>query len=72
MTSSHEEEEPFEYFKELEAKSIGNLLTFIITFFFPEVIIELRCDVYINNLDDLEDFDLFRNGWGMELEGDEG
>ncbi|KAJ6418002.1 hypothetical protein OIU84_001399 [Salix udensis] len=71
ITSSHEEEEPFESLEELEAKTIGNLLP-------PEdnlfsgVTTELGRDAQINNLDDLEDFDLFSSGGGMELEREGG
>ncbi|XP_061956371.1 protein MEI2-like 1 isoform X1 [Populus nigra] len=71
ITSSNEEEEPFESLEELEAKTIGNLLP-------PEdnmfsgVTTELGHDSQNNNLDGLEDFDLFSSGGGMELEGEGG
>ena len=71
ITSSNGEEEPFESLEELEAKTIGNLLP-------PEdnmfsgVTTELGHDAQNNNLDDLEDFDLFSSGGGMELEGEGG
>ncbi|KAF9671782.1 hypothetical protein SADUNF_Sadunf12G0084400 [Salix dunnii] len=71
ITSSHEEEEPFESLEELEAKTIGNLLP-------PEdnlfsgVTTELGRDAQINNVDDLDDFDLFSSGGGMELEREGG
>ncbi|CAK7336829.1 unnamed protein product [Dovyalis caffra] len=71
ITSSHEEEEPFESLEELEAKTIGNLLPPDDNLF-SGVTTELGLDAQINNLDDLEDFDLFSSGGGMELEGDVG
>ncbi|XP_061952311.1 protein MEI2-like 1 isoform X1 [Populus nigra] len=69
ITSSHEEEEPFESLEELEAKTIGNLLPTEDNLF-SGVTTEFGRDAQINNLDDLEDFDLFGSGGGMELEGD--
>ncbi|KAJ6410517.1 hypothetical protein OIU84_007293 [Salix udensis] len=69
ITSSHEEEEPFESLEELEAKTIGNLLPTEDNLF-SGVTTESGRGAQINNLDDMEDFDLFSSGGGMELEGD--
>ncbi|KAJ6761033.1 RNA RECOGNITION MOTIF-CONTAINING [Salix purpurea] len=69
ITSSHEEEEPFESLEELEAKTIGNLLPTEDNLF-SGVTIESGRGAQINNLDDMEDFDVFSSGGGMELEGD--
>ncbi|KAG5230410.1 protein MEI [Salix suchowensis] len=69
ITSSHEEEEPFESLEELEAKTIGNLLPTEDNLF-SGVTTESGRGAQINNLDDMEDFDVFSSGGGMELEGD--
>ncbi|KAL5717326.1 hypothetical protein ACHQM5_010350 [Ranunculus cassubicifolius] len=67
-TFHYDEEEPFESLEELEAQTIGNLL--------PEdddllsgAFDELGCLAQPSN-EDLEEFDLFSSGGGMELEGD--
>lgn len=69
FASPDAEEEPFESLEELEAKTIGNLLP-LEDDLFSGVTSELRRDAYINNGEDLEDFDLFSSGGGMELERD--
>ncbi|KAF5196619.1 Mei2-like [Thalictrum thalictroides] len=65
------DEEPFESLEEIEAQTIGNLL--------PDdddllsgVYDELDCIAQPSNGDDIEEFDLFCSGGGMELEGEEG
>ncbi|KAF9618977.1 hypothetical protein IFM89_002972 [Coptis chinensis] len=70
-TSHFEEEEPFESLKEMEAQTIGNLL--------PDdddllsgVFHELDHIAQPSNGEDIEDFDLFSSGGGMELEGEDG
>ncbi|XP_042498649.1 protein MEI2-like 4 isoform X1 [Macadamia integrifolia] len=67
----HYEEEPFESLEEIEAQTIGNLL--------PDdddllsgVIDEIEYIAQPNSGDEIEDFDLFSSGGGMELEGDDG
>ncbi|KAM7272912.1 hypothetical protein ACFE04_027576 [Oxalis oulophora] len=68
----HFEEEPLESLKEIEAKTIGNLLPDEDDLFSGVV-----DDLGPNNVhntnsgDDLEDFDLFSSVGGMELEGDD-
>ncbi|KAF8390746.1 hypothetical protein HHK36_025273 [Tetracentron sinense] len=69
VASHYEEEEPFESLEEIEAQTIGNLL--------PDdddllsgLIDELGYIAQPNSGDDIEDFDLFSSGGGMELEGD--
>ncbi|KAF8378071.1 hypothetical protein HHK36_029406 [Tetracentron sinense] len=71
VVSHYEEEEPFESLEEIEAQTIGNLL--------PDdddllsgMIDELEYIAQPNSGDDIEDFDLFSSGGGMELEGDSG
>ncbi|KAL5724510.1 hypothetical protein ACHQM5_007761 [Ranunculus cassubicifolius] len=70
VTSHHDEEEPLESLEDIEAQTIGNLL--------PDEDDLLSGANYNqeytaqpNNRDDIEDFDLFSSGGGMELgEGD--
>ncbi|MBA0757171.1 hypothetical protein Gotri_020282 [Gossypium trilobum] len=64
------EEEPFKSMEEVEAQTIGNLL--------PDeddllsgVIDDLGLNTLDSKGDELEDFDLFSSGGGMELEGDD-
>ncbi|XP_043707545.1 protein MEI2-like 4 isoform X4 [Telopea speciosissima] len=71
IASHYEQEEPFESLEEIEAQTIGNLL--------PDdedllsgVIDEIEYIAQPNSGDDIEDFDLFSSGGGMELEGDDG
>ncbi|KAF6156722.1 hypothetical protein GIB67_010994 [Kingdonia uniflora] len=72
VTASHyEEEEPFQSLEEIEAQTIGNLL--------PDeddllsgVIDGMEYFAQPHSGDDLEDFDLFSSGGGLELEGDDG
>ncbi|XP_043687253.1 protein MEI2-like 4 isoform X5 [Telopea speciosissima] len=71
VASHYEEEEPFESLKEIEAQTIGNLL--------PDdddllsgVIDKIEYIAQPNSENDIEDFDLFSSGGGMELEGDDG
>ncbi|XP_015580065.1 protein MEI2-like 4 isoform X2 [Ricinus communis] len=66
----NEEDEPFESLEELEAQTIGNLLP-AEDDLFSGVTDELGHNAHTNGGDDLEDFDLFITGGGMELEGDD-
>ncbi|MBA0674120.1 hypothetical protein Goari_015732 [Gossypium aridum] len=66
----HVEGEPFKSTEEVEAQTIGNLL--------PDeddllsgVIDDLGLNTLDSKGDELEDFDLFSSGGGMELEGDD-
>ncbi|KAL5791594.1 hypothetical protein ACOSP7_000188 [Xanthoceras sorbifolium] len=68
--SHHGEEEPFESLKDIEAQTIGNLLPDEDDLF-SGVIDDLGHSAHANTGDDLEDFDLFCSGGGMELEGDD-
>ncbi|OAY30614.1 protein MEI2-like 1 isoform X4 [Manihot esculenta] len=70
VASPYEEDESFESLKELEAHAIGNLLP-AEDDLFSGVTDELGYNAYGNSRDDLEDFDLFITGGGMELEGDD-
>ncbi|XP_021905539.1 protein MEI2-like 1 isoform X2 [Carica papaya] len=70
VASRHEEEEPFESLEEIEAQTIGNLLPDEDDLF-SGVIGEVGQNTYASIGDDLEDFDLFSSGGGMELEGDD-
>ncbi|OVA17369.1 RNA recognition motif domain [Macleaya cordata] len=70
LTSNYMEEEPFESLEEIEAQTIGNLL--------PDdddllsgMIDDLEYIGKPNSADEIEDFDLFSSGGGMELEGDD-
>ncbi|KAI3975954.1 hypothetical protein MKX01_016637 [Papaver californicum] len=70
LTSNYEEEEPFQSLEELEAQTIGNLL--------PDdddllsgMIDDLDYITKPSGNDELEEFDLFSSGGGMELEGDD-
>ncbi|CAN1790561.1 Protein MEI2-like 4 [Linum perenne] len=63
------EEEPFESLEEIEAQTIGNLLP-ADDDLFSGITNELGNIVNSAVGDDLEDFDLFSSGGGMELEGD--
>ncbi|KAJ4961211.1 hypothetical protein NE237_021121 [Protea cynaroides] len=71
VASHYDEEKLCESLEEVEAQTIGNLL--------PDdddllsgVIDEIEYIAQPNIGDDLEDFDLFSSGGGMELEGDNG
>ncbi|XP_057995409.1 protein MEI2-like 1 isoform X2 [Hevea brasiliensis] len=68
--SPREEDESFELLEELEAQTIGDLLP-AEDDLFSGVTSELGHNAYGNSGDDLEDFDLFITGGGMELEGDD-
>ncbi|XP_012090584.1 protein MEI2-like 1 isoform X2 [Jatropha curcas] len=70
VASPHKEDQPFESLEELEAQTIGNLLP-AEDDLFSGVPDELGHNAHANNGDDLEDFDLFITGGGMELEGDD-
>ncbi|CAN0915915.1 Protein MEI2-like 4 [Linum grandiflorum] len=63
------EEEPFESLEEIEAQTIGNLLP-ADDDLFSGITNDLGNIVNGTAGDDLEDFDLFSSGGGMELEGD--
>ncbi|CAN1317937.1 Protein MEI2-like 4 [Linum perenne] len=67
--SALEEEEPFESLEQIEAQTIGNLLP-AEDDLFSGVTNELGHIVNTTGGDELEDFDLFSSGGGMELEGD--
>ncbi|XVE56496.1 hypothetical protein DITRI_Ditri04bG0015000 [Diplodiscus trichospermus] len=67
---SHHEEEPFKSMEELEAQTIGNLLPDEDDLF-SGVIDELGLNTHASKGDELEDFDLFSSGGGMELDGDD-
>ncbi|KAI9071249.1 hypothetical protein K1719_014705 [Acacia pycnantha] len=64
------EEEPFKSLEEIEAETIGNLLPDEDDLF-SGVIDDLGFNILTKTGDDLEDFDLFSSGGGMELESDE-
>ena len=66
--ASHHEEEPFKSMEEIEAQTIGNLLPDEDDLF-SGVIDELGLNTHASKGDELEDFDLFSSGGGMELEG---
>ncbi|XWS37041.1 hypothetical protein CRYUN_Cryun19dG0009200 [Craigia yunnanensis] len=68
--ASHHEEEPFKSIEEIEAQTIGNLLPDEDDLF-SGVIDELELNTHASKGDELEDFDLFSSGGGMELEGDD-
>ncbi|KAF2311590.1 hypothetical protein GH714_025063 [Hevea brasiliensis] len=68
--SPREEDESFELLEELEAQTIGDLLP-AEDDLFSGVTGELGHNAHGNSGDDLEDFDLFITGGGMELEGDD-
>lgn len=70
VASHYREEEPFESLEEIEAQTIGNLLPDEDDLF-SGVIDDLGNNFHGNTGDDLEDFDLFSSGGGMELEGDD-
>ncbi|KAK6920443.1 RNA recognition motif domain [Dillenia turbinata] len=64
------EEEPFESTEEIEAQTIGNLLPDEDDLF-SGMADELGYIASAGRVEDLEDFDLFSSGGGMELEADE-
>ncbi|TYI17891.1 hypothetical protein ES332_A07G054900v1 [Gossypium tomentosum] len=66
----HVEEEPFKSMEEVEAQTIGNLLPDEDDLF-SGVIDDLGLNTLDSKVDELEDFDLFSSGGGMELEGDD-
>ncbi|GMI75688.1 MEI2-like 4 [Hibiscus trionum] len=66
----HNEEEPCKSMKEIEAQTIGNLLPDEDDLF-SGVNDELGLNSHASKGDELEDFDLFSSGGGMELEGDD-
>ncbi|KAM5571519.1 protein MEI2-like 1 [Rosa sericea] len=68
--ASQHEEEPFESLEEMEAQTIGNLLPDE-NDLFSGMIDGPGKIVHGSNGDELEDFDLFSSGGGMELEGDD-
>ncbi|XP_039001432.1 protein MEI2-like 1 [Hibiscus syriacus] len=68
--ASHHEEEPFKSMEEIEAQTIGNLLPDEDDLF-SGVIGESGLNTHASKGDELEDFDLFSSGGGMELEGDD-
>ncbi|XP_022735907.1 protein MEI2-like 1 isoform X2 [Durio zibethinus] len=68
--TSHHEEEPLKSMEEIEAQTIGNLLPDEDDLF-SGVIDELGLNSHASKGDELEDFDLFSSGGGMELEGDD-
>lgn len=70
VASHHQPEEPFESLKEIEAQTIGNLLPDEDDLF-SGVTDDMGHNFQANTGDDLEDFDLFSSGGGMELEGDD-
>ncbi|KAF7840223.1 protein MEI2-like 1 isoform X1 [Senna tora] len=67
---SFPEEEPYKSLEEIEADTIGNLLPDEDDLF-SGVTNDLGNSTHARAGDDLEDFDLFSCGGGMELEGDE-
>ncbi|XVF54783.1 hypothetical protein PTKIN_Ptkin05aG0209300 [Pterospermum kingtungense] len=69
--ASHHEEEPFKSVEEIEAQTIGNLLPDEDDLF-SGMIDELGLNTHASKADELEDFDLFSSGGGLELEGDDG
>lgn len=70
VASHHGPEEPFESLKEIEAQTIGNLLPDEDDLF-SGVTDDMGHNFQANTGDDLEDFDLFSSGGGLELEGDD-
>ncbi|XP_028765243.1 protein MEI2-like 1 isoform X2 [Neltuma alba] len=64
------DDEPYKSLEEIEADTIGNLLPDEDDLF-SGVIDDLGLNILTKTGDDLEDFDLFSSGGGMELEGDE-
>ncbi|KAE8670892.1 APO protein 3 [Hibiscus syriacus] len=66
----HYEEEPHKSMKEIEAQTIGNLLPDEDDLF-SGVIDELGLNTHASKGDELEEFDPFSSGGGMELEGDD-
>ncbi|GAV60198.1 RRM_1 domain-containing protein/RRM_2 domain-containing protein [Cephalotus follicularis] len=70
FAAHHEEEEPFDILKEIEAHTIGNLLPDEDDLF-SGVMVELGHNSHAHSGDDIDDFDLFSSGGGMELEGDD-
>ncbi|XVF11395.1 hypothetical protein REPUB_Repub08aG0024300 [Reevesia pubescens] len=68
--ASHHEEEPFKSMEEIEAQTIGNLLPDEEDLF-SGVMDELGLNTHTTKGDELDDFDLFSSGGGMELEGDD-
>ncbi|XVF49512.1 hypothetical protein PTKIN_Ptkin04bG0018700 [Pterospermum kingtungense] len=68
--TSHHEEEPFKSMEEIEAHTIGSLLPDEDDLF-SGVIDDLGLNTHASKGDELEDFDLFCSGGGMELEGDD-
>ncbi|KAA8542050.1 hypothetical protein F0562_023202 [Nyssa sinensis] len=67
--SSYNEVEPLGSTEEIEVQTIGNLLPDEDDLLFG-VINELEDIAHGNDIDDVEDLDLFSSGGGMELEGD--
>lgn len=67
---SDNEEEPFQSLEEIEAQTIGNLLPDEDDLF-SGVTGKMGYKAHANNVDELEDFDLFISGGGLELEGDD-
>ncbi|XP_038993469.1 protein MEI2-like 1 isoform X1 [Hibiscus syriacus] len=65
--ASHHEEEPFKHMEEVEAQTIGNLLPDEDDLF-SGVIGDLGLKTHASKGDELEDFDLFSSGGGMELD----
>ncbi|KAK6924601.1 Mei2-like, C-terminal RNA recognition motif [Dillenia turbinata] len=70
VASTCAEEEPFESTEEIEAQTIGNLLPDEDDLF-SGMADELGYIAHAGRGEDLEDFDLFSSGGGMELEADE-
>ncbi|WRX19509.1 RNA recognition motif domain - like 10 [Theobroma cacao] len=68
--ASNHEEEPFKSMEEIEAQTIGNLLPDEDDLF-SGVIDDLGLNANASKGDELEDFDLFSSGGGLELEGDD-
>ncbi|KAF5743649.1 hypothetical protein HS088_TW08G00234 [Tripterygium wilfordii] len=68
--TSYHEEESFELLKEIEARTIGHILPDEDDIF-SGVINPLEHNPQVNCGDELEDFDLFSSGGGMELDVDE-
>lgn len=70
IVGSLPDEEKYKSLEEMEADTIGNLLPDEDDLF-SSVVDELGYNSHTRTNDDLEDFDLFSSGGGMELEGDE-
>lgn len=70
VASNYEEVKPFESLKEIEAQTIGSLLPDEDDLF-TGVFDKLGSTTRAIGSGDLEDFDLFSSGGGMELEGDD-